>query len=113
MPFASLTVIEMRGFAKTIFSMVEMIALCSAEEAFINFNLAGVLKKRFSTVIDVPFALESTLSSMTFPPTRYMYDAVSSPAVREIKVTSDTDAMLARASPLKPRDDKVSRSRMC
>lgn len=59
-------------------------------------------------MIIVPCALESSLSSVTLPPERQIFDEL--PLYDETSVTSLTEDMLARASPLKPRVASESKS---
>ena len=69
-----------------------------------------MLKKRFSTVTEVPFARLETHSSVTFPALKDNLFASALPSARETIVTSLTDAMLASASPRNPSVEMVSRS---
>ena len=60
--------IEISGFASISFEISSSMYAASVEDFFRKFSLAGVLKKRFSTVIVVPFGQPISDISMTSPP---------------------------------------------
>jgi len=70
---------------------------------FRNFNRAGVLKKRLRTVTDVPTGHPTSENSPCSPAISLRHNPATSSAGREEISISETEAILGKASPLKPR----------
>ena len=75
-----------------------------------NFRLAGVLKKRFFTSIEVPSAEPCSTTSSTFAPRTLTTVPLTLPLTFVTSSTSETDAMHGSASPLNPIVTNDSRS---
>ena len=90
------------GFIKAYLVTISTICSSSTASDFIYFFRAGVLKKRSDTLISVPRGAPQEDISAAFPPSTFIRTASEPPAFVIIS-TLDTDEMLARASPLKPK----------
>src|SRR6056297_387931 len=84
--------------------------LYSVRSVFRNLRRAGVLKNRSRTSMTVPGGVANGSMSPALPPSHSMRMPDSAPSGREPSDSRDTEAMLASASPRKPRLATASRS---
>lgn len=98
------------GFPSTKRDTKLEISPSSPLSVFKNRARTGVLKKRFSAVISEPAPKAQGTTSPIFPPEQQSSYASAAPAARERMRRLLTEAMLASASPRKPRVRMSSRS---
>ena len=93
----------MSGFARAILVIISFIKDPSFETDFKNFFLAGTLKNKSLTSIIVPLFVPHSYTSPNLPPSIFISYPYSEFAVFDFKFTLATEAIEARASPLKPK----------
>ena len=98
------------GYAMAMWSITPRMRAVSALAERMNFRRAGMVEKSASTLTDVPGAAASVPSASLRPPSSSTNAADSAPAVRVTSRTCAAAAMLASASPRKPRDVTAARS---
>ena len=98
------------GLQRANSSRVSIILVASAEAVLKNFLRAGVLKNMSLTITVVPLGAPVLMNSMTLPPSREIREPISSSSFLVIISVWDTEAILAKASPLKPNVFKKNKS---
>ena len=87
--------------------MYSQMLASSVYKLFKYFNLAGVLKNKFSIEISVPRLASAFSHDITSPP--FIIILVPTSPVDVFSVTLDTAAIEGSASPLKPKDDILNK----